>query len=75
MNQFLVLSTFTDHIRADAICGILEEMKIPVILEHVELNRNHRPVSMIRLLVPSHCVQRANAVLYAYETPRVANLH
>ncbi len=75
MNQFLVLSTFTDHVRADAICGILEDMKIPVILEHVELNKNKRPVSMIRLLVPSHCVQRANAVLYSYEAPRVANLH
>jgi len=75
MNQFMVLSSFTDHVRADAICSVLEEMKIPVILEHIELSRGNRPASMIRLLVPSHCVQRANAVLYSYEAPRVANYH
>lgn len=75
MYQFLVLATYTDHIRADAVCGALEEMKIPVMMEHVEIGRDNRPASMIRLMVPSEFVQRASAILYALDAPRVANLH
>jgi len=75
MYQFLVLASFTDHARADAVCGVLEEMKIPVMLEHIEINRDQSNASVIRVMVPSQFVQRASAIIHTFEAPRVANLH
>lgn len=75
MYQFFVLATFTDHIRADAICGALEEMQIPVMLEHVQLNDHRKHASAIRLMVPSDFIQRATAIIDSFDMPIAANMH
>ncbi len=75
MYQFFVLASFTDHIRADAVCGALEEMKIPVMMEHVEINEDRKHASMIRVMVPSEFIQRAAAIINNFDMPMAANMH
>ncbi|MDZ4785102.1 MAG: hypothetical protein SGJ02_03385 [bacterium] len=75
MYQFFVLATFTDHVRADTICGALEQMQIPVMMEHVRISEDKKHASMIRVMVPSEFIQRASAILNGFDAPMVANLH
>ncbi|MCB9030590.1 MAG: hypothetical protein H6619_06020 [Deltaproteobacteria bacterium] len=65
MYQFLVVASFTDHIHADAVCGVLEEMNIPVIMEHIDISDEEESATMIRLMVPSNFVHQATRILHS----------
>ena len=63
MDQFIVVASFTDHSHADAICGALEAMKIPVIMEHVEISEHRDYATVVRIMVPAEFVQRATNLM------------
>ncbi|MCB0339368.1 MAG: hypothetical protein KDD53_07180 [Bdellovibrionales bacterium] len=65
MEQFFVLTTYSDHMVADSTCGLLEQAGIPVMLEHVEIHEAGVAASGIRLLVPFEYTQRAMKIIEA----------
>ena len=59
VEQFVVVATYGDHEIANSICEALEQESIPVMLQHIEIERKPSAVSAIRVLVPSHTIERS----------------
>lgn len=58
-NKFVVLTTTSERPLANRICAALEDDRIAVMLEHVEIRQGRTKASGFRLLVPSDTIQRA----------------
>lgn len=68
----MVLVTLTDRALIDQVCAALESAEIAVLLEHVEIINSNVSASGVRILVPSHCTERAMKLIASIggKTPR-----
>lgn len=59
MEKFLSIATVTERSLANQMCAVLEEAKIAVMLEHVEVVNKVSRESGFRILVPMQFMQRS----------------
>ena len=63
MEEFLPITTFSRRDLANRACANLEDIGVPIMLEHIEIIEDGAPYSAYRLLVPTAKRQTALRVV------------